>query len=210
MRSKKPLPEAVLPRRFILISALAFTLLFGASQLIARQYEVPVGGDYSLIDHAGATVTPADFHGKYVLVYFGFTNCEFVCPVAIGTMHETLQLLGPGAEEVATVFITTDPARDTPQALRAWRAGLGDELTTLTGTREQVDAALDVFQAYAAAVRLGDDAYTVNHSSLIYVLNRDGVYLRHFGHNADPKDISAYLSSHIERKERHSWKTAVY
>lgn len=134
-----------------------------------------VGGPIDLVDGNGARVTEADFAGTPAALYFGFTHCPDVCPATMYTLAETLAQ--PGAYDIQPVLITVDPARDTPEAMRAYvqTSGFPAGLVGLTGSEAQVDAAKRAFQVYAARApgRTGDDpnVYNVDHSSLLYVVN---------------------------------------
>ena len=132
-------------------------------------------GEFSLIDKNGAPVSQADFAGKVMLVYFGFTHCPDVCPGDIGVMSATLNELGEEAGEIAPVFITLDPERDTPQALRDYFA-FDERIVPLTGDMEASKAAQAAFKVYASKLPLPDSAlvYTIDHSRFYYIVDRNG------------------------------------
>lgn len=130
-----------------------------------------VGGAIRLSDQNGVRVTQADFAGEPVVVYFGFTRCPDACPITMNLLNEALTT--PGGSDVRTVLITLDPERDTPALLRDYvtTAGFPPGLTALTGSRAEIEAAKAAFQVFSA--RSGGDmaSSTIDHSSLIYVLN---------------------------------------
>ncbi|MEZ5995885.1 MAG: SCO family protein [Hyphomonadaceae bacterium] len=134
-----------------------------------------VGGPIDLVDAGGSRVTQADFAGHPALVYFGFTHCPDVCPTSMYSLAEAIA--APGGYDVQSVLITVDPERDTPQRMGEYvrTEGFPPGLVGLSGTPEQVRAAIRAFQVY---VRRADpepgaepDNYNVDHSSFLYVLD---------------------------------------
>lgn len=132
--------------------------------------------DFSLVDMNGAPVSSADFRGRVMVVYFGFTTCPDVCPLALSRLSAALNALSKAERaELAALFITVDPARDTPEALKAYLA-FDDRILGLTGDQAAVDAARRSFKVYARRRELPDSAlgYTMDHSSLYYLVDRAG------------------------------------
>lgn len=153
-----------------------------------------VGGPFELVDQAGRTRTEADFRGRYMLVYFGYTFCPDICPTSLTIMTRALQALkdkDPGlAAKVVPVFVTVDPERDTVEALAAYAPHFHERLVALTGTAAQVAAAAKAYRVYYAKVE--DDSasdYLVDHSGFIYLMDPEGRYLTHFAHDATPDEI---------------------
>jgi protein SCO1/2 len=148
-----------------------------------------VGGPFSLVDQTGKAVTDQDFRGRYMLVYFGFTHCPDVCPSGLQVVAAALDKAGAKAEQITPLLITVDPERDTPEQLASYVPSFHPRLVGLTGTPEQVAAALKAYRVYAKRV---DDpkssaGYTFDHTSLIYLMDRNGEYIAHFTH-ATPID----------------------
>jgi protein SCO1/2 len=140
----------------------------------------PVGGAFSLTDHFGRRVTEADYTGRFLLVFFGFTHCKVVCPRALGRISGALGRLGPAAESIQPLYVSVDPERDAPEVLRAYLAERHPRFIGLTGSREEIDA---IKTAYRVFARRADDAaadYTLSHSALTYLMDPQGRYLRHF------------------------------
>lgn len=153
-----------------------------------------VGGPFALTDTQGRAVTDADFRGRFTLVYFGFTYCPDVCPTSLTYIAQALDRLGPDADKVVPVFITVDPERDTPEQLKEYVRHFHPRLVGLTGTREQVAAAAKAYRVYFAKAQVqgapqGD--YTMDHTSIIYLMGRDGKFLAHFSHGTEPDAIAA-------------------
>ncbi|MFZ5792402.1 MAG: SCO family protein [Pseudomonadota bacterium] len=157
-----------------------------------------IGGPFSLTDQDGRPVTDADYAGKWKLVFFGFTSCPEVCPTTLNQMALTLKALGPLADEVQPLFITVDPERDTPAVLKSYTEAFDARITGLTGTPEQIAAVAKAYGAFYQKVPQGDD-YTMDHSTLIYVMRPDGRFQMVLRHNDVPDDMATRLKALIER-----------
>lgn len=136
-----------------------------------------IGGPISLIDHSGAAVTEENYRGRDSLVYFGYTYCPDICPVALTVVGAALDMVPDDIETPRTLLISVDPERDTPEALAQYieSNGFPDDLTGLTGSAEQVDAAAKVFRAVYKIDPMPDSAagYTVSHSSYLYMMDEN-------------------------------------
>lgn len=154
-----------------------------------------IGGAFTLTDQDGKTVTDADFKGKPTLIYFGFTYCPDVCPTSLLLMQTAVERLGKDAEtRLNTVFITVDPERDTPAVLKDYVGNFGPTMRGLTGTPEQIAATAKAFRVYYRKVESKDGGpYLVDHSSIFYLLDRQGRFARHFTHQSKAEDIAAAI-----------------
>jgi protein SCO1/2 len=150
---------------------------------------VPIGGPFELVDQDGRAVTEQDFAGRLMLVYFGYTFCPDVCPTSLQTMSVALEQLGEDAEDVAFVFVTLDPKRDTVAQMKAYVDLFEPGPVGLTGTAEQIAAVAKTWRVYYRVPDDGDEDYLVDHSSFVYLMDRDGRYLTHFGHAATPEQM---------------------
>lgn len=133
-------------------------------------------GDFALTDMNGAAVSSGDLRGKLVVVYFGFTNCADVCPLALSRLSAALDLLSDRERaEIAPLFITVDPARDTPEVLKSYLE-FDPRIIGLSGDQAAIDAASRSFKVYARRQPLPDSAlgYTMDHSSFFYLVDRAG------------------------------------
>jgi cytochrome oxidase Cu insertion factor (SCO1/SenC/PrrC family) len=141
-----------------------------------------VGGPFTLIDHTGKRVTDKDFRGKFMLVMFGFTFCPDVCPSELQLIAAALDKLGPKANQVVPLFISVDPARDTPAQLAMYVKSFHPRLVGLTGTPADLEAAAKAYRVYVRKVPdpKSTAGYTMDHSALIYVMGPDGAYRMHF------------------------------
>ena len=135
-----------------------------------------IGGPFALVDHTGKPRTDADFRGKLMLVYFGFTWCPDICPTDLQNIGLALDELGDAADKVQPLFITVDPARDTPEHLRDYVPMFHPRLIGLTGSAAAIHSAAAAYRVYFAQVPLKGDDYTVDHSSFIYLMGADGKY----------------------------------
>jgi len=159
-----------------------------------------IGGAYELVDHNGKTVTDKDFLGKAQLIFFGFAFCPDVCPTALQKMGVALDMSGDAAADYQPIFITVDPTRDTPEMLAQFVTanGFPDGLVALTGTQAQIDQAKKAFKVYGA--KADDPAsaagYTFDHTSLIYMMDKNGEFLDVFSHRTTAQDMANRLVQH--------------
>jgi cytochrome oxidase Cu insertion factor (SCO1/SenC/PrrC family) len=148
-----------------------------------------IGGPFTLTDHTGKRVTDQDFRGRSMLVLFGFTFCPDVCPSALQVMSAALDRLGPKADRFVPILITVDPERDTPVQLASYVQSFHPRLVGLTGTPAEIDAVVKAYRVYVRKVAdpKSSAGYSIDHTSLIYVMGPDGAYVTHFAHttNAD-------------------------
>jgi protein SCO1/2 len=145
---------------------------------------VQVGGPFTLTAHDGRRLASTELRGKALIVSFGFTFCPDICPLGLARINELLDALGPDAAKVNTVFITVDPARDTPAILKDYVLHFSDRIIGLTGSEAEI---AQVARAYRVYYKIsGDPAtnrnYLVDHSAYIYVMDRDGAFVGTFTH----------------------------
>jgi len=150
----------------------------------------PIGGPFALTDQAGRTVTDATYRGRVMLVYFGYTYCPDVCPTTLNQMMHAYNDLGPEQrDQIAPIFVTVDPERDTVSQMSAYVASFSPALIGLTGTPEQVAAAERGYHVFARKSGSGE-SYTMDHSSIIYLMSKEGRFLRHFDGDAKEQEIA--------------------
>ena len=154
----------------------------------AGQGEALIGGSFTLTDQNGQQVSDTAFRGKLMLVFFGFTRCPDECPTAAAGMTLAMSELGEKADQVAPLFISVDPEHDTVEVLKNYLTNFDKHFVGLTGTLEQVKAVASEYKAYYAKTEGNEGA--VNHSAFIYLMDRDGKYLRHFPNNAPGKEMA--------------------
>ncbi|WP_226019122.1 SCO family protein [Novosphingobium sp. FKTRR1] len=183
-------------RHAVIATALAVAPVLAASMLLsacssgtatlpAPLEGAAIGGPFTLTDQTGKTVTEASFAGKYRVFYFGYTYCPDVCPLDVQHLmqgyHAFAKAHADLAAKVVPVFISIDPARDTPQAVGQFTANFGRELVGLTGTPEQVAAVAKAYAVYykkhdedAAGNKAANGAYLMDHSRAAYLMGPDG------------------------------------
>ncbi len=191
-------PRAVRIAAFAAISAAAVAIFLAAQHWRAGGGGAGfarIGGPFTLIDQDGRTRTDADFRGRHMLVYFGYTYCPDVCPTALSDMAIALDEIGADATKVRPVFVTVDPARDTPARLKDYVANFHPRLVGLTGSDDAIARAAKAYRVYYAKARDSGSAadYLMDHSSIIYLIGPDGRYVAHFSHGAPAERIVAAL-----------------
>lgn len=159
-------------------------------------------GAFSLIDTTGQPVSSADFAGRWQMVYFGYAYCPDVCPFDVQRMVRGHQLFSAEhpelADDVQPIFITVDPARDTPEVLAQFTASFGDNLIGLTGTSEAIEAAAAAFfVAYSKGEPGPGGGYLVDHSRAGYLLDRQGRPIALLPVESSPEAVAAELAKWV-------------
>ncbi len=149
------------------------------------------GGDFSLTDQRGEPFTLSETHGKVRLLFFGFTHCPDICPTTLAELNQALGLLGSKGEEVEVLFVSVDPERDTPERLEPYLAAFSLPVTGLTGSPAEVAAVAEAYGAHYDRVDL-DSAlgYTMDHSTYLYLLDREGVVRYLFRYEDPPERVA--------------------
>jgi protein SCO1/2 len=156
-----------------------------------------IGGPFRLIDENGRTVTEQDLKGHPFLVFFGFTHCPDVCPTALSDISEVLGKLGPDADRVSALFITVDPERDTPDKLKDYLASFDPHLKGLTGDPAAIAAVAKSYRVYAKKVPLDSGDYTMDHTALVYLMDKQGRFVAPFNLKRRPEDAAADLRRYL-------------
>lgn len=156
---------------------------------------VTVGGPFQLVNQDGAPTTEKALKGKWSAVFFGFTYCPDVCPGTLQGLAAATDLVGPKAKDLQIVFISIDPARDTPEQMKSYLSADYVPKTTigLTGTQEQVQAAAKAYKVYFAKVGDGP-GYTMDHSTAIYLMDPKGRFKTVIPYNLPPADIARRIT----------------
>ena len=159
-----------------------------------------VGGDFQLINQDGQAVDQTILNGKWSLVFFGFTYCPEFCPTTLAEMAAVQQQLGEQARDLQMVFISIDPERDTPQALKDYLSSDGFPKGTvgLTGTPEQVAQAARAYRAFYQKVGEGE-GYTMNHALTVYVMGPDGKFRTTLGYGLGPQKATQIVRDAMAR-----------
>ena len=154
----------------------------------------PIGGPFQLTDQAGRRVGPAQWRGKLVLIYFGYTACPDACPTDLSSIAAALRALGRDGERVQPVFVTLDPLRDTPAMLGPYVRGFDPRFVALGGTEQEVRrVALSYKVFYEKVARPGSDFYMIDHTSFTYILDTEGRYAGYFPPGTSGERIAEQL-----------------
>jgi len=197
-----------------LIAILLVIFLGGAALYVATDMMLPgpkedrgsgqpsVGGPFSLTNHLGQRVTEKSFAGKYMLVYFGYTFCPDVCPTELQLISEALDLLGKDADQVTPIFITVDPKRDNAEVMRDYVKVFNDRLVGLTGTEAEIKAAAKAYKVYYNPSKDGDaENYLMDHSSITFLMDRQGRYAAHFSYGSKPEVMAARIRKFLKAEK---------
>jgi len=183
--------EPMMKRRSVTVLALAVLVAAGAGLYATStiqntgpiEVKPLIGGPFSLVDGSGKRVTDADFRGKLMLVFFGYTHCPDVCPTGLQQAADVLARLGPDAGEIVPVFISVDPARDTPPVIKGYVENFDTRIVGLTGDPADVAKAAKAYRVYFRKAGSGED-YSVDHSAFVYLMDRNGKFITNFMFNA--------------------------
>lgn len=195
MRGRLVIIVVVVVAALVAMAAVAWQLtLSPVPRRVETAYgEAAVGGPFSLVDHTGRGVNDADFRGKVLVVFFGFASCPDFCPTRLTEVAAALDALGPRAAEVAPLFITIDPERDTPAVIGDFVARIHPALVGLTGSAAAVAAVATAYRVFYARGKAVSGGYLMDHSALLYVMGRDGKFLGVLTTNADADTIAETL-----------------
>jgi protein SCO1/2 len=176
-------------RAILIVSAfvVGLALAFGVVMLMTGRDGSPmssqtfaVGGPFRLLDGNGKAVTDQDLKGKPFLVFFGFTHCPEVCPTTLFEISEVFRSLGRDADKAQAIYITVDPERDTPAVMKDYLANFDPHLRGLSGDPETIQTVLKEYRVYAKKVPLKDGDYTMDHSALVYLMDKQGRFVAPF------------------------------
>ena len=175
----------------LLTAVVAGGLLWHQSETLPKRGpQIAVGGPYTLTDQDGNSRSNTDFRGKYQLIYFGYTSCPDVCPTTLAIIAAAMDKLGPTGDRIVPIFITIDPERDKPAVLKSYLAAFGPRFVGLTGTPEQLGPIEKEFRVYAKRQPLQDGSYSMDHSSVIYLMGPDSKLISFYDAAASPEDLA--------------------
>ena len=150
--------------------------------------KLDLGADFSLQDYNGNTITQAAFEGQPSVLFFGFTNCPEICPLTVYELTNWFEEIGPEADEIAAFFVTVDPERDSPEVLADYLKPQSDRVIGITGSVVDVEALQKGWRVYSKKVPLEGGDYTVDHTALLYLLDRNGDYWGHINYGASSEE----------------------
>jgi protein SCO1/2 len=153
-----------------------------------------VGADpFALIDQDGEPLSSADLAGKPYAIFFGYTHCPDVCPTTLFEMSEALKALGPDADRLRVLFVTVDPARDTPELLKSYLSAFDGRISGLSGTQQAIDAAAKSFRIFYQKVPAENGDYSMDHSATVILMGADGRFVGTISYGEDGETRVAKL-----------------
>jgi len=166
----------------------------------AQALSSTIGGRFMLEDHNGKIVTDQDFQGRFLLITFGYTYCPDICPTNLVNMATALEDLGERAADIAPLFITVDPARDTAVVLRDYVANFDKRIIGLTGPQPMIDSVTKRYKVVSAVHKpknWTDGDYLVDHTASIFLMAPDGQFLVKFAHGMPPADMAKRIAEFL-------------
>ncbi len=184
----------------LLIFVVGLVALAAAALVSLRDTDAPaistIGGPFRLVGTNGQPVTEKDFAGEPTLVFFGYTHCPDVCPATLFEMSEVLRALGRD-KKAAALFITVDPERDTPAVLKDYLSSFDPRIVGVTGSRDAIDGMLKSFRVYSRRVPGEGEDYTMDHTALVYLMDKQWRFVRPFRMDRTPAEAAAELSRYL-------------
>ncbi len=156
-----------------------------------------IGGPFQLTDQSGKTVTDKNLKGKPTLIFFGYTHCPDVCPTSLFEISEVLRAMGKDADKVNAIFISVDPERDTQAAMKDYLSSFDPHLEGLSGDPADIAKVITSFRVYAKKVPTKDGDYTMDHTALIYLMDRDGRFVAPFNLKRSPEEAATELKRYL-------------
>jgi protein SCO1 len=191
-------------RPLVIVTAFTASLLVGLLLMLwmmggVRGVTAPaaIGGPFQLTDQSGAVFTDKNLEGRPSLIFFGFTHCPDVCPTSLFEISEVLRAMGKDADKVNAVFVTVDPERDTAASMKDYLSSFDPHLKGLTGDPAAVQKVITEYRVYAKKVPLKDGDYTMDHTALVYLMDRDGHFVAPFNLSRKPEEAAADLEHYL-------------
>ena len=158
------------------------------------------GGPFTLTAGDGSTKTDESFRGKWMLVYFGYTHCPNICPMTLSAISEALDILGPLADQVQSLYVSIDPERDTPAQMEEYTRNFDSRILGLTGTPEAIASVAKEYRVFYRKVPSQTPGeYWMEHSAFIYVMGPDGRYVTLISHSEPAAAIAERMRKLMTR-----------
>jgi protein SCO1/2 len=155
-----------------------------------------IGGAFALEDGAGKTISDQTLRGKPFLVYFGYTHCPDVCPTELARISDILSKMGD--KSIPALFITVDPERDTPKLMQDYVSSFNPAVIGLSGSPQAVEATEKTFRVYARkGQKQPDGDYSMDHSSIVYLMDKNGAFVEAFNVERSPEDAAKDLEKYL-------------
>jgi protein SCO1 len=191
-------------RPLVIVTAFTASLLVGLLLMLwmmggVRGVTAPaaIGWPFQLTDQSGAVFTDKNLEGRPSLIFFGFTHCPDVCPTSLFEISEVLRAMGKDADKVNAVFVTVDPERDTAASMKDYLSSFDPHLKGLSGDPAAVQKVITEYRVYAKKVPLKDGDYTMDHTALVYLMDRDGHFVAPFNLSRKPEEAAADLEHYL-------------
>lgn len=187
-------------RRALLAGVCALLLSAGAARAAEPGEDAPAnyGGAFILQDQRGRSVTDEDFHGKFMLIAFGYTHCPDICPTLLATMANALNRLGPDGADITPVFVTLDPERDTPAVLADYASSFSPRMVALTGPQAYIDNVAAKYHIEFRKVPEAKGGYSVDHGAAIFLMGRDGRFIEKFSASVSAEVLADRLRARVK------------
>jgi protein SCO1/2 len=156
-----------------------------------------IGGPFTLTGQDGKPLTAHNLKGKPLLVFFGYTHCPDICPTTLFELSEILHAMGKDADRINALFITVDPDRDTPAVMKDYLSSFDPHLRGATGTQQQIDVVEKEYRVYAKKVPTKDGDYSMDHSAVVYLMDKDGRFVAPFNLKRRPADAADALRKYL-------------
>jgi protein SCO1/2 len=196
--SNAPRSRALAIRALVVLVAVAVLGLvaFMLTSSSERPRAALIGGAFSLDAGDGKTVSDQTLRGRPFLVYFGYTHCPDVCPTELAHISDVLTQMGD--KPIPVLFITVDPERDTPKIMQDYVSSFNPAIIGLSGSRQAIDAAEKTFRVFARKGPLqADGDYSMDHSSIVYLMDKNGAFVEAFNVERAPKDAAKDLERYL-------------
>lgn len=179
------------------LAAAAFITFAPGGRQAGQSLASSVGGPFALTTAEGKTLTDKDLRGAPFLVFFGFTHCPDICPTKLFEISEVLRAAGTKGERLRALFISVDPERDTIETLKSYLGSFDPRIIGLTGDRAAIDAAIKAYRGYSKKVPLKDGDYTMDHTALVYLMDKNGGFVGAFNIERPPAEAAQEWLRHL-------------
>jgi protein SCO1/2 len=156
-----------------------------------------IGGPFNLVDQDGKPITDRDMKGRPFLVFFGYTHCPDICPTTLFDLSEMLHAMGNDADRVQALFVTVDPDRDTPAVMKDYLSSFNPHLRGVTGDQQAIAAAEKAYRVYAKKVPIDHGDYSMDHTALVYLMDKQGRFVAPFNLKRKPAEAAADLRRYL-------------
>lgn len=184
------LPVAGFVAGFIVLALVAGVVLLRGGD--SQGGTAAVGGPFKLVAQDGMPVTEQALKGQPSLVFFGYTHCPDVCPATLSEISSVFKALGPNTKAKA-FFVTVDPQRDTPVVMKDYLSSFDPRITGLTGSPDAIKKVEDDYKVYAEAKADKDGTYTMDHTAITYLMDKNGLFVSGFNLDRPPAEAAAEL-----------------